>query len=425
MARSSHARILRLGGRPHRSRRLATFALALATLLLIACSSNNNKSNANNATGATAAASYGSFTINSGQPIIIGVSASLSGGTANLGNFIKNGADLAVSQKGTIMGHPVQINAQDDQCGGPSSVSVANTFISNPNVLGVVGPMCSGGCTPAEQVYARVHMVAISASCTAPAVTQQGFDNILRDVPSDAVQGAGQARFAKDTLKATKAFVIDDQSIYAKGLEQQFVQNFADSSHSVVKQVSIKAGDTDFSSIVTQIQFSGADLICYYGYTPEATLLIQQIRKAGITTNYMSDDGAKDPDAYIAKSQGAAEGTYVTEAETPTSSATATVNKFTSDYHAKFNADPGTYSDTAYDAANILLQAIQSVAKDAGGGKLTIDKKALIDYIHKINYNGVTGTITFNANGDRGGAATVLVSKVQGTQFVDAARVTP
>ena len=416
----TNVRDLRQG---HVGRGVLLLLLAGASLLLFACSSNNNNSgNSNNkASGATAAPNYGTITIAAGQPLTIGLSTALSGGAATLGKPIANGGELAVTQKATIKGFPVKIDIEDDACGGPGSVAVANKLISDPSVVAVVGPMCSSGCVPAEQVYASKHIVSISPSCTGVAVTQQGFDDILRDVPSDSVQGAGQAKFAKDTLQAKKAFLVDDQSIYAQGLKNIFKQNFADSSHSIAKEASIKVGDTDFSAIVTQIQSSGADLICFYGFIPEGTLLIQQIRKAGINTTFMGGDGINDPDGYIKASQGASEGTYVTEAVTGTTPATA---KFAADYKAKYSIDPGTYSDTAFDGANLLMQAIESTAT-VQGGKLVIDKAALIAAVHKANYSGVTGSIQFGSNGDRSGGATVNVSKVVNGAFVKQASVTP
>jgi len=395
--------------------------LAASVLLLFACSSSNNNSSANKPTGGTATVDYGTITIASGQPITIGASAALSGGPATLGKPDTQGTDLAVSQKGTIKGHKVQTSIQDDQCNAAGSVAAANKFISDPSVVAVVGPMCSSGCVPAEQVFASKHIIAISPSCTGVAVTQQGFDNILRDVPSDSVQGAGQAIFAKNTLKATKAFLIDDQSIYAAGLKSIFKQDFADSTHQVVKEVSIKVGDTDFSSIVTQIQSANPDLICFFGFVPEGTLLVQQIRKAGVTASFMGGDGINDPDGFVAKAQGAADKAYLTEAVTGSTAASA---KFASDFKAKNGADPATYSDTSYDAANLLMQAIESVGKDQGG-KLVIDKKALIDAVHKISYAGVTGTITFAANGDRSGGASVVISQVSGGKIAPLATVTP
>jgi branched-chain amino acid transport system substrate-binding protein len=391
----------------------AGFALALL-LLLGACSSNNNNSKANNTSGkaGTAAASYGTITIDAGKPIIIGISTALSGGVASLGKPIAQGAQLAVAQKGTIKGHPVQADAQDDTCNAQGSVAAATKLVSEAGLAGVVGAMCSGGCVPSEQIYNDKHIPAISPSCTAPNVTTQGFDNIMRTIPNDSLQGAGQAKFAKEELKALKTFVVNDQSIYAKALQDIFKKSYADNDHKIVGEETIKVGDTDFSALVSKIQAANPDLISFYGFVPEGTLLVQQLRKAGVKTTFLVDEGVKEPDDYIKKAQGAAEGTYVSNGSAGTTDAET---KFAADYKAKYSADPGIFADTSYDAANLLMTTIESVAKDQGG-KLVIDKKALIDALRKANFQGITGTINFDANGDRKGGSTII-SQVKGDAF--------
>jgi len=360
------------------------------------------------------AGSYGTITVDAGKPVVIGMSASLSGGTANLGKFIDNGVRLAAGQKATIKGHAVQVDSQDDGCGGPGSVSAANHFVSDASVAGVIGAMCSSGCVPSEQVYNEKHLVAISPSCTAPNVTQQGFDDILRVIPNDALQGAGQSKFAKDTIKSTKVFLINDQSIYAKALQDAFKKNYADNDHKVVGEEVIKVGDTDFSALVSKIQAANPDLINFFGFVPEGTLLLQQARKAGIKSAYMSDDGLKEPDDFIKKAQGAAEGAYVTNGA---NGKAPTYQKFVDDYKAKYNVDPGIFSDNAYDATNLLMATIESVAQDQGG-KLVIDKKALINALKQSNAQGITGPISFETNGDRKGGS-VVISQVKGDAFTE------
>jgi branched-chain amino acid transport system substrate-binding protein len=393
-------RLFRLGG-----------ALTLAALVTLAVACRNEGKDEQ----------FGTIVIDSGQPIKLGISTSLSGGTANLGRQIEKGARLALEEKGTVKGFKLEAEAQDDGCGNQGSVSVANKFVSDPRLVGVIGPMCSSGCVPAEQIYNDKKVVMISASCTGPAVVQQGFDIVFRTAWNDTVQGEGQAIFAKDDLKVKKVFAINDQSIYAKGLKDAFKKNFEGGDRKVIADEAISVGDKDFSALISKIKSSGADMVYFAGFVPEGTLLIQQLRQAGVTVPFMGADGIDEQKDFVEASGGAAEGAYISNGN-PSKGKTYT--DFAAKYKAKWNEDVGVFSPQAYDAAQIFIRAIEKVAKEKNG-KLEIDKKALRDAIAAIDHDGVTGRIQFEKNGDRRGGTGTLIKQVKGGKLEAVKEIAP
>jgi branched-chain amino acid transport system substrate-binding protein len=383
------SRLLRLGG-----------ALALGALVTLAVACANEGKDEE----------FGTIVIDSGQPIKFGISTSLSGGTANLGRQIEKGARLAIEEKGTIKGFKLEAEAQDDGCGNQGSVSVANKFVSDPRIVGVIGAMCSSGCVPASQIYNDKKIVTMSASCTGPAVVEQGFDIVFRTAWNDKVQGEGQAVFAKDDLKVKKVFAINDQSIYAKGLKDVFKKSFEGGDRKVVGDEAITVGDKDFSALISKIKSSGADMVYFAGFVPEGTLLVQQLKQAGVTVPFMGADGIDEQKDFIEAAGGAAEGAYISNGN-PSKGKTYT--DFAAKYKAKWNEDVGVFSPQAYDAAQIYIRAVEKVAKETGG-KLEIDKKALRDAIATMDHDGVTGRIQFEKNGDRRGGTGTLIKQVKG-----------
>jgi branched-chain amino acid transport system substrate-binding protein len=364
---------------------------------------------------------WGKITIESGQPLKIGISTSLSGGTANLGRQIEKGARLAAEEKAQVKGHRIEVEAQDDGCGNQGSVSVANKFTSDAQVVGVVGPMCSSGCVPASAIYQDKKLVMLTPSCTGAAVVQQGHEVVFRIAWNDNIQGAGQAQFAKDDLKVKRVFAVNDQSIYAKGLKDAFKKNFEGGDRKIVGDEAITVGDKDFSALISKIKAANPDMVYFAGFVPEGTLLIQQLRQAGVNVPFMGADGIKDVDTFIKAAGTAAEGAYVTDGNPIKGK---NYDDFARKYKDKWGEEVGVFSPQAYDAVQILLRALDKVAKESGG-KLEIDRRALRDELAKTDYEGVSGRIQFEKNGDRKVAAGTLITQVKGGKFETVKEVAP
>lgn len=385
------------------------FLLGAVVLLILACRRGAGEEE------------WGTIRIPSGQPIRIGHSTSLSGGTAALGLPIDKAVRLAAEEKREIKGHRIEVDSQDDGCGSTGSLSVANRFTSDPLIVGVIGPMCSSGCVPASATYQDKKLVMITASCTGAAVTQQGHEVVFRVAWNDNVQGDGQAQFAKDDLKVKRVFAIHDQSIYAKGLKDAFKRSFEGGDRRVVAEEAITVGDKDFSALISKIRAANPDMIYFAGFVPEGTLLIQQLKQAGVNVPFMGADGIKDVEAFIRASGGAAEGAYVTDGNPIKGKI---YDEFVQKYKARWNEDPGVFSPQGYDAMQVLFRALERVAKDEGG-TLVIDRKALRDAIAATDYEGASGRIQFEKNGERKVAGGTLVTQVRGGAFATVKEIPP
>ena len=166
---------------------------ALLAVVAIACGDDKTATPSASSTSTPAVADWGTVTIDAGATIRIGLSTSLSGGTAQLGADIRDGAVLAQDAQGRaeIKGHKVEIVPEDDTCNGQGSQAVANKFVADPTIVAVIGPMCSGGAVPASDIYNTAHITMVSSSATNPSVTNRDLPVVFRTAWNDQIQGAG------------------------------------------------------------------------------------------------------------------------------------------------------------------------------------------------------------------------------------------
>lgn len=356
---------------------------------------------------------WGVITIRKGETIKIGLGTTLSGAYAKLGIDIKNGVEMAVKDKGSILGFRLELQPEDDQCEGAPSVAVAEKFGADPRVVGVVGYMCSGGSIPASDVHNKYKKVMISPSSTADALTARGIPVVFRTAWNDKIQGKAAAEFALKTLKVRRVAVLHDKSAYGQGLADEFRANFERGGGETVIYEGITRGEKDFTPVLTKVLSRRPELVYFGGMAAEGALLVRQMREVGLRAPFMSDDGCYDVRDFIEASGGVAEGSYVTFAKSPKGARYAEWKKR---YEATYGP-LGAFSAQAYDAAMILLNAIEKVARKQQDGSLAIGKKALADAIHTIRYDGVTGKLSFDKRGDVIGAI-VVVNKVEANRFV-------
>ena len=346
---------------------------------------------------------WGDIVIPAGDPIKIGLGTMLSGGYATMGIDIKNAVEMAVKEKGQIMGHLLELQAEDDQCEGAPSVSIAEKFCNDPLVAGIVGYMCSGGSIPASDIHDKYKLVMISASSTSLELTKRGIPVFFRTCWNDKIQGEAGAVYAVKK-NWTRVAILHDKSAYGQGLADEFKKHILGSGGKVLAFEGLTRGDKDFTPVLTKIKPLRPQLVYFGGMSAEGALVLRQMRRSGIKAKYMSDDGCYTEKEFIQGAGKASRGAYITYAKTPEA------EQFSS-WVKRFEAKYGlrqTFSPQAWDATNILLTAIERVARQRGDGSLIIGKKALRDAVASTDHDGVTGRVTFDEYGDRSGSVVAV-----------------
>ncbi|MCX4693934.1 branched-chain amino acid ABC transporter substrate-binding protein [Streptomyces sp. NBC_01408] len=398
----------------HRSLIAVTAALAAGALTLTACGSRDDKGGNDAGGGDTT--------------VVIGVDSPTTGDLSALGLGIRNSVDLAVRQaneKKYVKGVTFKLEALDDQAQASSGQQNATKLVANKDVLGVVGPLNSSVSESMQKVFDDAKLVQISPANTSPSLTQgpkwatgekaRTYKSYFRTATTDAIQGPFAAQYLFNKAGKKKVFIIDDKKTYGAGLAGTFKGEFTKLGGSVVGEGHIDPESKDFSAVVTQVKSSGADVVYYGGEYPAAGPLSKQIKASGTNIPLAGGDGIKDK-KYVELAGEGAQGDFSTSVGAPVETLPS-AQEFIANYKkAGFKDDFSAYGGYSYDSAWAIIEAIKSVV-DANGGKLPTDARAkVLDAVQKVNFDGVTGKVSFDEFGDATNKQ-LTVYKVEGDDF--------
>ncbi|MEM5775039.1 MAG: branched-chain amino acid ABC transporter substrate-binding protein, partial [Anaerolineaceae bacterium] len=242
---------------------------------------------------------WGDLVFAPGQEVKVGLSSALTAGYAAYGQDMLNGVKLAAEQFGDLMGWKVVVEGGDDGCEGAPGVTVAEKFATEPNLLGVIGPMCSGTVVAAEKVYGENHIVMITPSSTAVIVTGMGYESVFRTVANDELQAKVTVDFLTQDLGLTSLAVVHDQSVYGEGIAQAVKDKFEAAGGTVTAFEGLTRGDVDFSGVIGVLKAGNPQAIYFGGMDAEGALLITQLRAAQFEGVFMGPDGIKSVPSFI------------------------------------------------------------------------------------------------------------------------------
>ncbi|MBM0237859.1 branched-chain amino acid ABC transporter substrate-binding protein [Micromonospora sp. ATA32] len=312
----------------------------------------------------------------------------LTGSSAALGINENNGVKLAVDKYNKENADcKVELVSLDSQGSPDQAPGLAQKAIDDTKILGVVGPAYSGESEAAGPLFNEAGLVSITASATRPSLADQKWKTFFRAVGNDFSQGPAAGNYMKNVLKADKVYVIDDQSAYGAGLADE-VKKVLGPAVVGSDKVQGEGKQTEFSGVVTKVKAANVKAIFYGGYYQEAGLIRKQLTAAGVTAPLVAGDGVNDGAYITSAGQAAAEGTILTCPCQPAAEARGT---FVQEYKALNGSEPGTYSDTAYDAANIMLAGIKA-------GKST--REGLLEFVKGYSGEGVAASYKFTENGE-------------------------
>ncbi|GAA3759349.1 branched-chain amino acid ABC transporter substrate-binding protein [Streptomyces tremellae] len=382
-----------------RSTLILTAVLTTGALTLTACGSRDSKDSGSGSSG-----SGGNTTVT------IGVDAPLTGQNSATGLGLQYGVQIAADQanaKKTVPGVTFKVKALDDKALPATGQQNATQLVADKTVIATVGPLNSGVATNMQQVFDSANMVEISPANTAPELTQgknwqtgkkvRPFKTYFRTATTDALQGGFAAQYASENLKKKKAFVVDDKQTYGSGLAKLFKQNFLKDGGKVVGEDHVNTGDKDFSTLVTKIKNSGADILYYGGQYDESQLITKQLKDVGAKIPLMGGDGMFS-DTYIKTAGKESEGDLATSVGAPLDTEPAAKDFIATYKSKKYPGDYSTYGGYSFDAASAIINAVGKIAKD---GKLPSDaRQQLITAVQDSDFQGIAGPVKFDQYGD-------------------------
>lgn len=334
--------------------------------------------------------------------IVIGEYDSLTGSDATFGLSSNKGVRLAIDEinaAGGVKGKKISLITLDDQGKSEEAAAATTRLITQNNVVAIIGGVASGRSKAAAPIAQSRQIPFVSPASTNPDVTKVG-DYIFRICFIDPFQGFVMAKFANENLKVKKVAILRDvKNDYSVGLADVFTTEFKKRGGEIVADISYQAGDIDFKAQLTEMRSKAPEAIYIPGYYTEVGLIAQQARQLGIKAPLMGGDGW-DSDVLSQIGKDAVNGNYYSNHYT-TESTEPAVTEFIKKFKAKYNETPDALAALGYDAAKILIAAIDR-APDLSG-------KTIRDEIAKTkDFSGVTGKITLNENRDAVKSAVVI-----------------
>ncbi|MFZ9546894.1 MAG: branched-chain amino acid ABC transporter substrate-binding protein [Burkholderiaceae bacterium] len=336
----------------------------------------------------------------------IGHVAPLTGSIAHLGKDNEAGAKLAIADLNKagikIGGSPVTFTLlSEDDGADPKQGTAAAQKLVDAKVAGVIGHLNSGTTIPASKLYNDAGIAQISPSATNPKYTLQGYKTAFRVVANDAQLGGTLGRYAVQELKGKSIAVIDDRTAYGQGVADEFVKGVESAGGKIIDRQFTTDKATDFMSILTAIRGKKPDIVFYGGMDAVAGPMLRQMDQLKITAKFMGGDGICTGE--LPNLAGKALGNnkiFCAEA----GGVVGAYEKKLADFRERFQKETGAeiklYAPYVYDATMVMVEAMKKAN--------STDPKKYLPELAKIQYDGVTGPIAFDANGDiKGGTLTL------------------
>jgi branched-chain amino acid transport system substrate-binding protein len=361
--------------------------------------SENAASGTNVASAASATAPAGNATT-----VRIGHVAPLTGPLAALGQDNENGARLAIeeisAQGLTIDGHVIhlELDAQDDAADPKKGIEAAQKLVDD-HVVAVIGHLNSGVSIPASKIYSDANVAQISGSTTSPDYTKQGFKTTFRLVSTDAQQGPVLAGYALKTLRARKIAIVDDSSVYGRGLANEFAKAVEAGGVKVADHETTTEKARDFKAILRKLKREQPDVVMFAGMDATGGGFVKQAAALGLKAKILGGDGMCT--AEVAALAGAAVQDLTCSEVGVDLSKLDKGGDFDQKYQARFKAPVQSYAPFTYDAVYVIVDAMKRAN--------SVDAPKVLTAIATTDYNGLTGHIAFDDKGDLKGSAITLV----------------
>lgn len=326
--------------------------------------------------------------------IKFGLIGPLTGDASIYGIAVKNGIDLAIEEinaAGGVLDKKVEVEALDDKNDISEAVSAYNNLVSK-QMVALLGTVTSKPSIAVAEIASEDRMPMLSPTGTAQAITTYG-DNVFRVCFTDPFQGKTMAVFAAENLKVKNVAVIyDNSNDYSEGLAKSFIETVEAKGLTVVANESYGEADKDFRTQLTKIQAAQPEVLFMPDYYQKIALIATQAREIGFDKPLLGGDGWDGVLEVLDNSNKKVIDNSYFSNHYSVKDTEKVVADFVTNFKAKYNETPNAFAALAYDSAYIMTNAIKSAG--------STDKEAIIKALKEMTFDGVTGHITFDENGD-------------------------
>ncbi len=316
----------------------------------------------------------------------------LTGPNAAQGNGAKNCFDLAIKQANESGQFPFKIEmmALDDASDPAVAVSAALKAVSDKKVVAASGHWNSACALATIHTFHSFKVPFVVWGAISPRITEYNYPEVTRNCPTLVQENVPFAKWVIEDLGYRNFSIVSDTTDYGEQNTKAFKALAEKHGAKILSVDAVPVGTTDFRPILTKIKGLNPSAIYFGGVVMEGALTKSQMEKVGLNKVFAAVSGLAD-EKFNEVAAGAAEGTIITKPGFDLDELAGGV-EFKQAYEAQGYREPmGAYGIYAYEAANIILDAIKKVGPE--------DKAAIAKTIRDIEFKGILGTTTFDENG--------------------------
>lgn len=354
----------------------------------------------------------GSADAGDSDTIRIGGLAPLTGDASSYGVAVNNGIQMAIEDinaDGGIGGKQIEYIYYDEKGDATEAVNAYNKLVQDDKVVAIIGDVTTKPTLAVAQQSQQDNIPIITASATAAEVTLTG-PNIFRACFTDPFQGELMASYAAEKLGASTVAVLYDMADdYSSGIAEAFVAKAGELGLTVVAEEKYQDGDVDFKSQLTNIKGQNPDVLFLPVYYEDLRLISAQANEVGVTATLCGADGWDSVLTDNFDSSVLDGGVFCSQYSTE--STDERVQNFISTYKEKYEIDPNMFAVLAYDATYMMATAIENAG--------STDSQAIIDAMAALEYDGLTGHMTFDENRNPQKSAVIVSIQDNAYKFVE------
>ncbi len=267
---------------------------------------------------------------------------------------------------------------------------LAETLVADERIIGVVGPMGSTEAFENAPVFSQAGLLQVSPCASHPTLTQKGYDTFFRLVPNETVQGRALALLARENLGAESVAIVHDNDAFGTTVSENFENSLVGMGGKVLTSQAFEADDQEFSELADRVAATEPDIVFFAVHAREGALVSSAIRERGVAVPFLGTDGMKT--AFFLGGGDAGHDAYHTHSGADFRRL-ETAKAFRDDYVERWPED-STYSPEGYDSAMLIVEALAKAGE--------VSRSSVAEAFRSLGtYQGITGDISFDANGER------------------------
>ena len=329
------------------------------------------------------------------ETIVIGGAGPLTGGAAQYGISVEQGAQLYIDQINAELaasGSDTRFELIFEDNGGDDTEAqnVYYRLTESKGAVAFLGDVLSSNCKVVAECANEDGIPMVTASSTSYEITTD-HPTEYRTCFLDPFQGVVMANYAKSKGYTKVAILYGNDDDYSIGLADSFEEQCKKNGMEVTAKESGSFSDMDFSAQLTKIASTNPEVVFLPFYGEQASMILSRAASIGMDITFLGGDGISNIVDFMTDKKLLTKVVYCDHFDA--NSETEIVKKFKADFKAKYGTDVTlSFSATAYDAALVICQAILRAG--------STDKAAIVEQIKTGTFDGVTSTITFDDHND-------------------------